>query len=295
MSRTINRRAFLEIAALGGVVFASRLVPQAYAAAGKDFYFVQLSDVHWGFSDPNINPEFASTLQRAIAAVNKLKPGPDFVIFTGDLTQNTENADERRKRMGEFREMAKALKVKDVKFIPGEHDASADKGAAYQEFFGPLHYSFDHRGIHFIVIDNVSNVAFGIAPEQLDWLAGDLKGRDPNAPIVVFTHRPLFDLFPSWDWATHNGDKVIDALMPFKNVTVFYGHIHQLHEHATGHIKHYAAQSLMWPLPAPGSVPKKAPVPWDAAHPFKDLGYREVTASGSGGATKLAIKPESVS
>jgi len=34
--------------------------------------------------------------------------------------------------------------------MPGEHDASLDRGEAYQEFFGDLHYTFDHNGVHFI-------------------------------------------------------------------------------------------------------------------------------------------------
>jgi len=35
---------------------------------------------------------------------------------------------------------------------------------------------------------------------------------------------------------------------------------------------------LMFPLPAPGSAPKRAPIPWDAAAPYKGLGYREIEA-----------------
>lgn len=79
-------------------------------------------------------------------------------------------------------------------------------------------------------------------------------------------------------------------LMPFTNVTVLYGHIHQLHEHTTGHIKHYAAESLMWPLPVAGSVPKKAAIPWDAARPFKDLGYRDVATNRDEDGIALKIK-----
>ena len=289
MNHPINRRQFLEIAALGVVVFASGLTGIA-CAASQDFYFVQLSDVHWGFTDAKINPEFAISLQRSIAAVNKLKPGPDFVVFTGDLTQTTEDPVERRRRMREFREIARTLKCKDVRYLPGEHDATTDKGEAYQEFFGELHYSFDHKGIHFVVIDNVTNAALGIAPAQLEWLADDLAKHPKNTPIVVLTHRPLFELMPSWDWATRNGDKVIEMLMPFANVTVFYGHIHQLHEHTTGHIKHYAAESLKRPLPVAGSVPKKAAIPWDAAQPFRDLGYREVATNRDEDGIALKIK-----
>ena len=45
-------------------------------------------------------------------------------------------------------------------------------------------------------------------------------------------------------------------LMPYRNVTVFYGHIHQEHHYKTAHIEHHAAKGLMFPLPAPGSQPR---------------------------------------
>jgi len=117
-----------------------------------------------------------------------------------------------------------------------------------------------------------------IGDEQLAWLRSDLDRLDKEAPIVVFTHRPLFDLYPQWDWATRDGAKAIELLMPYRNVTVFYGHIHQEHRHMTGHIAHHAARSLIFPLPAPGSAPKRMPIPWDAAQPYKGLGFREVDA-----------------
>jgi hypothetical protein len=79
-------------------------------------------------------------------------------------------------------------------------------------------------------------------------------------PVVVFAHRPLFDLYPDWDWSTRDGAKVVALLSKRRNVTVFYGHIHQENHHVTGAIEHHSAKSLMFPLPAPGSVPRVAPV-----------------------------------
>jgi len=38
-----------------------------------------------------------------------------------------------------FKDIVSDLKVKDVRFLPGEHDASLDEGAAYKEFFGEAH------------------------------------------------------------------------------------------------------------------------------------------------------------
>jgi hypothetical protein len=46
----------------------------------------------------------------------------------------------------------------------------------------------------------------------------------------------------------------------------------------TGHIEHHAAKSTMWALPALGSVPKKAQIPWSPSEPYKGLGFRNVEA-----------------
>src|SRR3989449_10058079 len=143
----VDRRQFLKVAGLGGVVSASGLAPGAEPYAAQDeFFFVQLSDTHWGFQGAP-NPDAAGTLPKAIAAVNALDPQPDFIVFTGDLTHTTDDPAERRRRLTEFRAIVGELKVRDVRFMPGEHDASLDAGAAYREQFGETHYSFDHKGV----------------------------------------------------------------------------------------------------------------------------------------------------
>jgi 3',5'-cyclic AMP phosphodiesterase CpdA len=280
MKQTIDRRDFLRLAGLGGAVFVSGLAGCAgmTRAAQDDFYFVQLSDTHWGFKGPAVNPDAEGTLRKAVAAVNSLPFEPNFIMFTGDLTHTTEDARERRRRLAEFREIAGGLKNKNVRFMPGEHDASLDNGKAWKEFFGVTYYSFDHKGIHFVTIDNVSDPSARIGEQQLAWLKTDLARVANDAPIVVFTHRPLFDLYPQWDWATRDGAAAMEILMPYRNVTVFYGHIHQENHHMTGHIAHHSAKSLMFPLPAPGSQPKRVPIAWDPAQPYRGLGFRGVEA-----------------
>jgi Calcineurin-like phosphoesterase len=275
--RALDRRQFVQLTGLGGAVYASGLAGAALAAGQDDFYFVQLSDTHWGFEGAP-NPDAKGTLPKAIAAVNALAQAPDFVIFTGDLTHTTDDPKERRKRLAEFREIAARLEVKTVRFIPGEHDASLDNGKAFKEFFGDANYTFDHKGVHFIVLDNVSDPGAQLGEAQLAWLASDLKAQAKDARIVVFAHRPLFDLYPQWDWATRDGAKAVELLMPHANVTVFYGHIHQEHHHTTGHIAHHSAKSLIFPLPAPGSQPKRTPLAWDPAQPHRGLGFRQVEA-----------------
>ena len=75
--------------------------------------------------------------------------------------------------------------------------------------------------------------------------------------------------------------------MPHSNVTVFYGHIHQEHHQMTGHIAHHSAKSLIFALPVAGSQPKRTPLPWDPAQPYRGLGFREVEAEDKG--TKFVI------
>ena len=297
-----ERRDILRLFGVGGVTFASGLlgcaapgVPdaaspsaappdgQSVATAGgnppapaEDFFFLQLSDAHWGFSGPP-NPEADSTLRSTVATINAVTTRPDFIMFTGDLTHTTDDPAVRRTRMKEFKAIVSELAVKDVRFIPGEHDASIDGGEAFREFFGETHHAFQHKGVHFIALDNVSDPGAILGDAQLLWLQGQVALVPATAPLVVFAHRPLFDLFPTWDWATKDGAKAIEILEKHPNVTVFYGHIHQEHHQQTGRIAHHAARSLIFPLPAPGSVPKKAPLPWDPKSPDHGLGYREIT------------------
>ena len=59
----IDRRDFLKLMGLGSAILV--MGPRGLARAadmkgGKDdFLFVQLSDTHWGFSDPKVNPDYA--------------------------------------------------------------------------------------------------------------------------------------------------------------------------------------------------------------------------------------------
>ena len=67
MQVTLTRRDAFKLAAIGGgVVFASRLIPKALAI--EEFFFVQLSDTHWGFEDPSVNPDPRASLEDAVKA-----------------------------------------------------------------------------------------------------------------------------------------------------------------------------------------------------------------------------------
>jgi len=253
------------IIALGGVG----------ATFGDEILFVQMSDTHWGFDNPKVNPDYAGTLKKAIAEVNALPTAPDFIVFTGDETHTTNDPAVRQQRMTEFKDMIKGLTVQNIRFLPGEHDAGLDAAAAYERNFGKRYYAFDFKGVHFIALDNVT-AGDTLGDTQLDWLANTLKGFDKSSQIIVFAHRPLLEVYSQWDWRTKDGDKALAMLKPFPHVTLFYGHIHQEREDTDGNFTQYAAKGLMFPLPAPGSVAKPGPVPWNPEHPYEGLGFRTV-------------------
>src|SRR5258708_32588388 len=136
MSFIQSRRELMKLLGVGGVAFASGLAgctpsegtkpasaPKRGPLLRDDFFFLQLSDTHWGYSGA-ANPEADTTLKRAVQAVNALTVQPDFIVFTGDLTHTTDDGDLRRKRMAEFKTIVGELKTKNVKFLPAEHAAS---------------------------------------------------------------------------------------------------------------------------------------------------------------------------
>lgn len=291
MNKPFDRRSFLKIA---GTSFGIGVVYSAFPAAASGeaavmfgslgtksgekvapFSFIQLSDAHVGFNGPP-DPLGTKAFERAVEMVNQLPQRPDLVLFTGDLTHDSEDKDVHSQRMKQFIEISKRMNVPVIKHVPGEHDAGLDGGALYRDFLGETYYSFDHRGVHFIALDNVSRAKPEIGLEQLAWLKKDVARFHPATPIVVFTHRPLFDLKPDWEWFTSDGDDVMNVLSPFENVTVLYGHIHRDDEHEIGRVHHYAARSLIFAFPDPERTPDKKPNAFDKEQPFKNLGIRIV-------------------
>jgi 3',5'-cyclic AMP phosphodiesterase CpdA len=271
----MGRIGRLALACLGLLLGVAGVL-SAQSTQSDSLFFIQVSDTHWGFNNPKVNPDFAGTLKKGISEINALQGSPDFLIFTGDETHTTSDPAVRRQRMTQFKEMITGLNVKNIKFIPGEHDAALDNAKAYMEFFGDPHYAFDVKGIHFIVLDNVSTPDGSLGDDQLQWLAGVLQGCEKDSQVIVFAHRPLIDVYSQWDWRTKDGAKALVLFKPFKNVKLFYGHIHQEREDTEDGFTQYAAQGMMFPLPAPGSVASPNPLAWDPAHPYRGLGFRTV-------------------
>ena len=89
-----------------------------WAAGQDDFYFVQLSDTHWGFEGPP-NPDAKGTLKKAVADGQQPRAPAGFHHVYRRPHAYHRQSRERRKRMSEFREIVSELKVKDRAFHAG--------------------------------------------------------------------------------------------------------------------------------------------------------------------------------
>jgi hypothetical protein len=78
MQGILKRREFLELAGLAsagiaGVVFTAGLHPTRAAAASRtredDFMFLQMSDTHWGFTGPAVNPKTYKEFKKSLREV----------------------------------------------------------------------------------------------------------------------------------------------------------------------------------------------------------------------------------
>ena len=101
-----TRREFMKVAGLGGLVFASGLPGCASSARRRRTARLLLRAAlgrALGLQQREGQPGVAQgTLRKAVAAVNRLEEKPDFVVFTGDLTQTTDDPKVRRQRLASF-------------------------------------------------------------------------------------------------------------------------------------------------------------------------------------------------
>ena len=307
----IDRRNFLGCMAwagtgllwtLAGGVPTSKLLaegtksnPSTSAKVG-DFSFVQISDSHIGFNK-DANPDVTGTLQTAIDRINAVPAAmkqPDFLIHTGDITQNSEASE-----FDTASEIIKATRVSEVFYVPGEHDFSLDDGQLYKQRFGKGTvgngwYSYRHKGVHFIGLNNCVQVdAMGnLGADQLAWLKSDLAGLSASTPIVIFAHIPLWMVYEKWGWGTNDGQQALAMLRRFGSVTVLNGHIHQVVQKVEGNVVFHTAMATAFPQPAPGTAPHPGPMTVPAGRLQSVLGVTQVKVVR--GSNQLAVVDHSL-
>ncbi len=280
----LDRRSFLRLSAAAGAAAMTHGVvhPHSFQPVRIDpgngaaaFRIAYISDSH--LYERKLNDRFVQSLLRAVDDVNRMNPQPDFVIFGGDLAQ-LGSAPELE--LGA--QILKSVKAP-VRMMVGEHDWYLDMGEKWRTLFGADRYSFDHKGVHFVVLNSVieedfwtarnltpeermNTVAgldnglqnpFTVGEEQRDWLAKDLAKVTPDTPLVVFSHSPLYHYYKRWNFWTDDADQVQALLRKFAKCTVVHGHTHQLLTNRIGDIWFHGLLSTAWPWPyAPEGLPE---------------------------------------
>jgi 3',5'-cyclic AMP phosphodiesterase CpdA len=280
----MNRRRFLKT---GGAVLAASslplsLVEVAFGKSGpEDFSFAYLSDSHiTQIKGKEFVRNWDRGLIRAVAETNLLDPKPDFVFYGGDIAQLG-----KPEEIDHGLEILSGLRYDKVHYVMGEHDYYLDLGEHWRKRLGPDHYSFDHKGVHFVVLnsiltfddwthkdwrspmqrmkamarlDNPKGSPFMVGEKQREWLKQDLGKVDKTTPVVVFSHSPIQKIYKGWNFWTDDAEQVQALLKPFKKVTVLYGHVHQIQYNQIGNISFNSAMATAWPWPYPVSFTQKA-------------------------------------
>ncbi len=284
----IDRRGFLKCMAWAGTgivwTIAAGGLPTSQVFGkvlkgkeSKDFHFIQISDSHMGFSKP-ANTDVNGTLQAVVNRINGLNEQPEFIIHTGDLTHGS-----KPEEFDTMDQILKSAKTKQIFYVPGEHDTSVDDGKMYLERYGKGSkgsgwYSFDHKGAHFVGLVNVVQLeGMGkLGADQLAWLKDDLSKVSSSTPVILFTHIPLWAVYPQWGWGTKDSEEALSYVKRFGSVTVLNGHIHQVMQKVEGTVTFHTAMSTAFPQPAPGSAPSPGPMKVPAEKLRSVLGLADV-------------------
>jgi 3',5'-cyclic AMP phosphodiesterase CpdA len=299
--RTMTRRQLIRhtawfgaavgLSVAGGEVIShmAGTASAGHTAARPALRFAQVSDSHIGFTG-TANPDVAKTFGHAIDQVNNLGYTPDFVIHTGDLTHLS-----TPDQFDQVKQMIGGLRTPHVFTVPGEHDSVDDAGQKYRSVFGAGTrgdgwYSFDISGVHVIALVNTLNLKkLGhLGVDQLDFVQKDVAGLSSDTPIIVFSHIPLFAMYPDWGWGTDDATQALSHLSRFSSVTCLNGHVHQVFSKTEGNVTFYTGTTTAYPLPHPGDGPAPKPVTLPAGKLGDALGIREV--SYTKGQTALALK-----
>ncbi len=171
-------------------------------------------------------------LERAMKDLGLLRP--DAVFCVGDLVQGYKRDLEDYDR--EVDDFLRIIHELDADFWPtaGNHDvisgarnADDDRFARrYRQRFGPLHYAVQLEHGTMVVLFSDEALDGGnvnISDTQIAWLRRVLEQADPNKPIVLLMHRPLWrDKRVGWDTRVH------PLLVEHGVDAVIAGHFHAL-------------------------------------------------------------------
>ncbi len=165
----------------------------------------------------------------AIAHLRGLKPQPDLIMLTGDLSNHGNEADYIR-----VRETLDTLNVP-IYIIPGNHDRRdrlrrifPDHDYWTDEKF--LHYTIEEYPLRIIALDTLLEGSHEgmMDQERLDWLEARLQ--EDGRKTAVFMHHPPFKtgLYYPDTLMCRNGDAFGDVIARYPHIqAIICGHVHR--------------------------------------------------------------------
>ena len=204
------------------LLFVTLLAPLAaiaWAAEPPPVFFAVISDVHAQGDDPLPELHWAADQLRAFHL--------DFVLFSGDITDNGQPV-EYRSALRVALQMAPP-----VYYLPGNHECplgETEYRARFTQYTGqPPWQDIRLPGWRLILLDSV-RIAEGklrhdgvVGPEELAWLKRELTGIGPREPIILAEHHP----FKAPENGLTNSDEILALFRERSLLYTIAGHFHE--------------------------------------------------------------------
>jgi hypothetical protein len=240
----ITRREFLKYSAVAGISASSLTGCQQLARLKTNLRFGIVTDSHYADADMRDNRYYRESKGKMTECVDLMNEQKvDFLVELGDLKDQDEPTVEER-TISYLRTIEQVFQKFDgPKYhVLGNHDVDSLSKEQFMENITntkiktkSTYYSFDCKGIHFIVLDanflkdetpyDHGNFVWNntiIPQSELDWLAQDLN--ETKLPTIVFCHQQLGG---NTGTCTQNAQDVRDILQKSGKVLAsFNGHEH---------------------------------------------------------------------
>jgi len=212
-----SRRRFLQqllgVGAVGVAGFDSLIAQNVPAIGAEPFRFAFVTDLHLMQDGAQRSAE---GIAACLAEVEKLDPKPEFILVGGDLVNNARalTIEQAEKSFDLFLKIWNDHTALPAYWTFGNHDLAGTSNpsvlpgskhygkALFQERLNLPHlfYSFDHKGWHFVVLDDIEpepdHTYIGkLFDDELAFLKADLDAHRAM-PTIICAHIPTVSNLP---------------------------------------------------------------------------------------------------
>lgn len=257
-----------------------------------------VTDSHYAEADPKGTRFYRESLEKMeefISEMNREKV--DFIIHLGDFKdQDEQQREEDTLRFLKDLEQVYAGFQGPRYHCLGNHDVDSIRKKQFLQNIdntgiakGKSYYSFDHKGVHFVVLDanyhkdgrdhfykEGANWQDANIPEvEMEWLKQDLS--ETTLPAIVFCHHPLFEYWHGESQMHVRNYGEVQKIMQAsgKVMAAFHGHVHEEKFTALEGI-HYITQYAM--VDGSGAENSSFSIIEISGEEIQVLGYKRATS-----------------